>query len=76
MNNASSSSVSLAFDKCIENLEGDPAMVATTVSAGFVIPGKQKKGEQCGWQVFVKMVPYSDEMLRIEPLSGGLLGDL
>jgi hypothetical protein len=76
MKEATGDAVLQAYNKCAQNLEGDDAMVSTTVSAGFLIPGGQKKGEQCGWQVFVKMVPYSDQMLAHDPDSGGLLGDL
>ena len=51
----------------------DKILTKVTVSAGFIIPAGQPRGPKEGWQVFVTLHRYSDQKLKDEPLSGGLL---
>lgn len=44
---------------------------ATSQDAGFIMPATMPPGE--GWQVFVKIVRFSEAELRHHPLGGGLL---
>lgn len=49
------------------------AVTRISMSAGFIIPAGQPKGPKEGWQVFVTLHRYSDQKLKDDPLSGGLL---
>lgn len=62
-----------AYRKSAHALTRDPKMTASMTSAGFTIPNGQKRGKKTGFQVFVKVARYSDELLKEKPLSGGLL---
>lgn len=64
-----------AYSKAIRKVEKDKRgrLTATKVSAGFIIPPGQMEGHMKGWQVFVELHRYSDDKLRQNPRSGGLL---
>ncbi len=62
-----------AYSKAAKKLRSDQAMTASAVSAGFIFPLGQKRGKRKGYQVFVKVSRYDDEVRKANPLSGGLL---
>ena len=70
---ATGNQVLKAYSAAVKRFEQDPDIVAAEVSAGFIIPKGQKKGTRSGFQVFVKVYRYSEEVLADHPLSGGLL---
>lgn len=45
-------------------------LLATSQSGGFIMPKGWPKGE--GYQVFVRIVRFSEGHLKAEPLTGGL----
>ena len=69
---ATGNQVLRAYSKAVKRIEDDRSMLATQISAGFIFPPGQKKGYKIGYQVFVKVCQYSDELLAREPDSGGL----
>ena len=62
-----------AYTRAVKVLELDEAMTASEQSAGFILPPVQRRGCKKGYQVFVKVYRYSDELLARDELSGGLL---
>lgn len=62
-----------AYSKTVKRIENDKSMLASQVSAGFIFSPGQKKGHKIGYQVFVKVCRYNDELLAKEPDSGGLV---
>lgn len=68
---ATGNAVLRAFNKCAKRI-CDEGLTSTTTSAGFIIPAGQKRGHKSGWQVFVKMIRYSDAKLKRNRNSGGL----
>lgn len=66
-------SLSRAFKRAFNNLNNDDRMTASASSAGFIIPDGQKRGKRTGFQVFVKVCRYSEELLKSNPETGGLL---
>lgn len=76
MKTATGNALLRAYSKAAKNLQQDGMMAATTVSAGFIIPDGQKRGEREGYQVFVRVIRWSQAMKRLKPESGGLLSDL
>lgn len=75
MKTATGNAVLRAYDKSVARLERDPKMTAAMTNAGFIIPNGQKRGDRTGYQVFVKIYRYSDELLKKKPLTGGLLAE-
>jgi hypothetical protein len=83
MNSSNTSSIALpvatgnkvlrAYNQAIKKLTADDALWATEVSAGFIIPPGQKRGHRKGYQVFLKVCRYDDELVATKPLTGGLL---
>ncbi len=73
---ATKESVNRAFAKSLKRIMKDDALVSTQTDAGFVIPKGQKRGEKEGYQVFVRVIRYSDNLLKLKPLTGGLLSEL
>ncbi len=73
MKTATGNSLLRAYSKALKTLQRDEAMTASTISAGFIIPNGQKRGKRKGFQVFVKVCCYSEELLKRKPDSGGLL---
>lgn len=76
MRTATKESVSRAFAKSLKRILKEDNLIATSADAGFVIPKGQKRGQRNGYQVFVKVARYSDQLLKSKPLTGGLLGGL
>ena len=72
MKTATGNNVHRAYSLAVRDLLKDKRLVATSKSAGFIIPDGQKRGHRTGIQVFVKVCRYSDELLAAQPLSGGL----
>lgn len=63
-----------ALNKALKNLEKDEACCATSVDAGFTIPGGQPRGEfKKGYQVFVRVCRYDEMLLDDNPDTGGLV---
>lgn len=62
-----------AYSKAAKHLQADRRLTATKTSAGFIIPVGQKRGKRTGYQVFVQVCRYSDELLKEQPMTGGLL---
>jgi hypothetical protein len=73
MKTATGNALLRAYNKATKNLKNDDAMTASLVSAGFIIPNGQKRGCRKGFQVFVKVCRYSEELLKRKPITGGLL---
>ncbi len=61
-----------AKDMALRRIQRSKAIVATEVDAGTIITSG-KPGHRVGYQVFVKVARYSDELLASDPDSGGLL---
>jgi hypothetical protein len=72
MTTATGNAVLRAYSKAVKKLDKDPLLLANLASAGFIIPNGQKRGQRKGYQVFVWVTRYSDELLKKKPLSGGL----
>lgn len=72
MKTATGNALLRAYSKAAKNLTSDEAMSASAVSAGFIIPNGQKRGKRKGFQVFVKVCRYNEELLEKKPMSGGL----
>lgn len=47
--------------------------VASEVDAGIILPGRQEPGQRTGYQVFIKVARFSEELLTRKPETGGLL---
>lgn len=73
MKTATGDAVLRAYTKAVKNLEKDPFVCRTEVSAGFIIPDGQKRGDRHGLQVFVTVCRYSDKLLKTAPSTGGLV---
>lgn len=58
-----------AYNQAVRHIDSDDQLTATESSAGFIIPC----GEVPKYQVFVRVVRFSDELLRKHPHTGGLL---
>lgn len=54
------------------NRTKDEQLTSAATSAGLILPEKQKRGQKEGWQVFVKLIKYSDAKLKKNEKSGGL----
>lgn len=67
-----------AYNKAVGRLEGKfgHQMSSCAVSAGTIFAPGQKRAERRGYQVFVKVIRYSDAMLKFDAKSGGLHADL
>lgn len=62
-----------ALNKALKTLDTAEECSATMADAGFVIPGGQDPDEyKQGYQVFVKVYRYDEELLEDYPESGGL----
>lgn len=64
-----------AASLALRNIEKDDHMTATEMDAGFILPDQQKAGRRLGYQVFVKVARFSEELLDADPVSGGLLAN-
>jgi hypothetical protein len=73
MKTATGSALLRAYSKAVKNLQRDEEMLASATSAGFIIPNGQKRGHRAGFQVFVKVCRYGEELLKRKPITGGLL---
>lgn len=72
MKQATGNSLLRAWDQAVKKIDDDKDVMSIEVDAGFIIPAGQKKGDSIGVQVFVKVVRYSDRLLKMKPESGGL----
>lgn len=61
-----------AYSRALKRLMEDDKMTASAVSAGMLFGPGQAKGAREGYQVFVKVIRYSDAKLARNPESGGL----
>lgn len=61
-----------AYTRAIHNLTNDKSANASAVSAGFSVDETKPKGEREGYQVFVKVIRFSEKRLAKHPESGGL----
>lgn len=70
-----------AYSRAVKRITKEK-LLSTTQDAGFIADPHNpeawdaKKGKRKGYQVFVKLVKYDEELLAKEPLSGGLVGNL
>ena len=55
---------------------GKGRVISAATSAGSAIPIGQKRGKRRGWQVFVKLVEWSEERQALKPKSGGLFAPI
>ena len=73
MKTATGNNLLRSYSKAVKKLQSDKRMTSSAVSAGFIIPDGQPRGKKTGFQVFVKVARYSDELLKKKPMTGGLL---
>jgi hypothetical protein len=74
---ATGNQVLRAYNRAAKSVAKDQAMSSTAVSAGYIIiPNGQRRGQREGYQVFVKLVKFSEMKLKLDPESGGLMGAL
>lgn len=73
MKTATGNALLRAYSKAVKNLQRDGKITASATSAGFIIPDGQKRGKRIGFQVFVNVCRFSDDLLRRKPYTGGLL---
>jgi len=73
MKTATGNALLRAYSKAAKKLQRDEALTACAVSAGIIIPNGQKRGSRNGFQVFVKVCRYSEQLLKKKPTTGGLL---
>lgn len=73
MKMATGDAVLKAYDRAVKNIDRDEDMSSCAVSAGFIFPGGQPRGKREGYQVFVKVCRFSEELLKREPETGGML---
>lgn len=59
-----------AYNKAVRNVVQEN-LLACSIDAGFIMPAKWAKGE--GYQVFVRVVRFSEQHLKDDPMTGGLL---
>lgn len=60
-----------AYEQSLKKMNADLSMTSSSSSAGLILePGK--KGQQQGYQVFVKVIRYSDVWLAKRKDNGGL----
>lgn len=71
MKTATGNSVIKAYSRAVKNAEKD-GLTSSATCAGFIIPNGQKRGQKSGYQVFVKVIRYSDALLKKKPMTGGL----
>lgn len=74
MKTASGNALLRAYNHAARNLA--KGAISASTSVGFIIPNGQKRGEKEGFQVFVKVIRYSDKKLKEDQNSGGLLAPL
>lgn len=69
---ATGNSLLRAYSRAVRVIkqEGD-GLLATSQDAGFIMPNGNPKGE--GYQVFVRVVRFSEDKLLRDISSGGLL---
>ena len=78
---ATGNAVLRAYSRAVKRIT-DEELLSTAQDAGFIPDPhnpdawKAKKGKRKGYQVFVKLVKYDEELLEKEPLTGGLVGNL
>ena len=70
---ATNEQVCRAYARALQKLAQYKDLTATEISAGMLFPPKQRRKHRRGFQVFVKVCRYSDELLADDPNSGGLL---
>lgn len=73
MKTATGNALLRAYSKAAKNLENDECLTSSATSAGFIIPIGQPRGRRKGFQVFVRVCKYSDELLAKDSFTGGLL---
>ena len=73
MKTATGDAVLKAYSQAVKKLEKDDKLTASSVSAGFIIPDGQKRGQAEGYQVFVKVHRFCQLRLKNKPEGGGLL---
>lgn len=71
MKTATGNSVIRAYNRSAKRIK-DSSLTSAATSAGFIIPDGQKRGEREGWQVFVKVIRFSEKKLKRNFESGGL----
>lgn len=68
---ATGNAVLRAYNRAARDVANDSTLWSSEHSAGFIMPKGFSKGE--GFQVFVKVVAFSEAKLKRKPMSGGLL---
>jgi len=72
MKTVTDSSLAGALNRAISRVQRSKEILSTEVDAGMIV-NRGKPGHRVGLQVFVRVCRYSDEMLKAEPMTGGLL---
>jgi len=70
---ATGRAVMRAYVRAINVLESDQGVTASQHSAGFVMASRQKRGARKGYQVFVRVCRFDEELLSRNRMTGGLL---
>lgn len=77
MTTATGNNVRRAYNRAVKAMENAVVnSIAHEESAGFIVPAKKNQateGDTTGYQVFVRICRYSENLLKSDPLSGGLL---
>ena len=69
---ANESTLARAMKRALKTLKSDAACVACAEDAGFIMDPKYSAALPTGYQVFVKVCPYSQLLQNEDPMSGGL----
>lgn len=69
---ATGNAVLRAYNRAVK-VAFDDGLLATSQSAGFIMPKGWQKGE--GYQVFVRVVRFSEKHLKDDMMTGGLLAN-
>lgn len=70
---ATGNAVLKAYNLAAKKISKDKSLSSTETDAGFIIPDGQKGKRKDGYQVFVKVARFSEDLLINRPLTGGLL---
>lgn len=73
MKNATGNSLLYAFSKAAKTISEDDDMLEIAKDAGMIIPNGQKKGSRTGWQVFVTISKWDEQLLKADRMTGGLV---
>ncbi len=61
-----------AYNRAVKKISSDPDLAVTRESAGFIMPAK----DAVGFQIFVVVARFSQDLLEKQPQTSGLLKGL